>query len=165
MPGLMKELHQMDFDYADGDGIDFKPYPEFLSPEETREWIRAWTGNQSLDGSEYLVFGQDGTGGLAAFWCVRLEAGLLDQPIVFLGSEGERGVIASNFWDYLWLLAGGFGPCEAVAYPGDERPVQFEFSAFASKYAPVSRRSPAEILARAQAAFPDFEERIEALIR
>ncbi|WP_017725746.1 hypothetical protein [Acinetobacter baumannii] len=34
-PDLLKKLHQLDFDYADGDGIDFEPYQDFLSPEET----------------------------------------------------------------------------------------------------------------------------------
>ncbi|HFX7636876.1 TPA: SMI1/KNR4 family protein, partial [Acinetobacter baumannii] len=31
-PDLLKKLHQLDFDYADGDGIDFEPYQDFLSP-------------------------------------------------------------------------------------------------------------------------------------
>jgi hypothetical protein len=35
MPALMKDLHRLEFDYADGDGMDFEPYMEFLSLDET----------------------------------------------------------------------------------------------------------------------------------
>ncbi|MGC3859044.1 SMI1/KNR4 family protein [Micromonospora chersina] len=104
LPPALSEAHEVGFDYRDGAGVDFEPYPDFLDAGETAEWWRAWTGNAELDGSELRVFGQDGTGGLA----------------VFLGSEGETGVLAQNLWAYLWLLADGFGPWEATAYPDHE---------------------------------------------
>lgn len=163
IPSLLEELHQIEFDYADGDGIDFEPYAEFLSEEETRDWIRAWTGNAELDGSEYRVFGQDGSGGYAAIWLERPDKDVLDQPVVFFGSEGELGVVAKHFSDYLWLLAGGFGPYEAVEYPDDERPANPEFTAFAQRHAGSDRSSPRQILARAQADFPTFVEDVEKL--
>jgi len=62
-----EEFRQLDFDYADGDGIDFEPYQDFLSPEKTAEWLKAWTGNNQADASILLFFGQDSTGGGAAF--------------------------------------------------------------------------------------------------
>jgi hypothetical protein len=162
MPPLLKELHQIEFDYADGEGVDFEPYSEFLSEKETRAWIQAWTGNKQLDGAEYRVFGQDGTGGYAAFWCVRPDGGLLDQPIVFFGSEGELGVVAADFADYLWLLAGGLGPYEAVAYPEIEREANPSFIAFARRYATSAQRKPREVLANAQREFPAFVEGVQA---
>lgn len=165
MPNQLRELHTLEFDYADGEGIDFEPYSEFLASEETRSWIRAWTGNTTLEGSEYRVFGQDGTGGYAAFWCVRPGQPLLEQPIVFFGSEGELGVVASNLADYLWLLAGGVGPYEAVAYPGAEKQANQLFTAFARAHAGQAEKTPAEVLARAQAEFPEFEATIRALCR
>ena len=165
LPDVLQELHRLEFDYTDGDGIDFEPAGQFLSADETRDWIRAWTGNASLDGAEYRVFGQDGSGGLAAFWCVRPNVSLLGQPIVFFGSEGALGVVANDFWDYLWLLAGGFGPLEAVEYPGGTRPEHSGFKAFASVHAAANRKAPAEVLARARAAFPDFESGIRAACR
>jgi hypothetical protein len=100
-PPLLAELHKLEFDYADGEGIDFEPYTEFLSAEDTKSWIQAWTGNNSLEGHEYRIFGQDGSGGYAALWCVRAEQAILEQPIVFFGSEGDLGIVASNFADYL----------------------------------------------------------------
>jgi hypothetical protein len=88
-PELLKQLHAIQIDYDDDDGINFEPFDRFYSASETSEWIKAWTGNKDIDGHESLIFGQDGTGGYAAFWCVRETSDLLLQPIVFFGSEGE----------------------------------------------------------------------------
>lgn len=164
-PTLLVELHDLEFDYDDGDGMDFEPYSEFLSREETDHWIRAWTGNDTLDGSCYRIFGQDGTGGYAAFWCVRPGRGLLEQPVVFFGSEGELGIVATDFSDYLWLLAGGFGPYEAVEYPDGVREADPGFTAFANEHAKFPQRTPAEVLARAHADFPRFKEEVLAVCR
>jgi hypothetical protein len=164
MPALLKELHQLEFDYADGDGIDFEPYPAFMSEDDTRQWIRAWTGNATLDGHQYLVFGQDGSGGYAAFWCVGSDVSILHQPIVFFGSEGELGVVAADFDDYLWLLAGGVGPYESVGYSGGARSVQPQFMAFAIACSAASNKEPLDVVSRARAEFPDFESDIRSLI-
>jgi len=165
MPKVLQDLHKEAFDYADGEGIDFEPYSELLSANHTQDWIRAWTGNRSLDGHEYRVFGQDGSGGYAAFWCVRESANLLEQPIIFLGSEGERAVIASNFADYLWLLAGGVGPFEACAYPDAERSPNSQFEAFALAHAPNARKTPQAVLATARTEFPSFDALVNELCR
>ena len=49
-PTLLMQLHQLEFDYDDGDGIDFKPYQEFQWAKDTGDWIKAWTGNHDLRG-------------------------------------------------------------------------------------------------------------------
>jgi len=49
-PELLKKLHSIPIDYADGHGIAFEPFDEFFSESETSEWIQAWTGNDTLDG-------------------------------------------------------------------------------------------------------------------
>jgi hypothetical protein len=167
MPALMKELHALEFDYADGEGFDFEPHADFLSKTETREWIRAWTGNSNLDGSEFLVFGQDATGGHAAFWTVRPGAPVLEQPVVFLGSEGAAAVVARNFLEYMWLLAGGVGPSEAVEQPDRApapEPVLREFRRFAEVHAGATRTA-AEVLDAGRRAFPEFGASIEAICR
>ena len=164
-PALLAQLHALEFDYDDGEGMDFEPYKAFMSEDDTQHWIGAWTGNDQASARDYLIFGQDGTGGYAAFWNIEPGKPLLEQPIVFFGSEGELGVIALNFADYLWLLAGGFGPYEAVSYPDDERPANEQFTAFAQEHAAGAQRSASEILAAAQARYPDFEERIRALCK
>lgn len=164
-PPVLSRLHDLDFDYADGDGIDFEPYDEFQSAEENARWIRAWTGNPDLDGAEYRFFGQDGTGGLAGFWLVHGGADLLAQPIVFFGSEGEVGVVACDFADYLWLLASGVGPYEAVEYGADTQGRNEAFTRFAHAHAPAARKSGADVVSRAKQAFPTFVEDIDALCR
>jgi hypothetical protein len=163
-PELLTELHEIDVDF-DEDNIDFEPYQEFLSAEDNTEWIRAWTGNKSLNGSEYRIFGQDGTGGYVAFWMVRNNKPLLDQPIAFFGSEGELGLIAKDFQDYLWLLAGGFGPYEAVESKRHKPNVHAEFTKFAERHAKARKKKPQDVIAAAKAEFPTFEADIRKLCK
>jgi hypothetical protein len=165
MPALLQELHTLEFNYTGGEGIDFEPYSEFLSEEKTRTWIRAWTGNKELKGTEYRVFGQDGTGGYAAFWLVRPGDDILGQPIVFFGSEGGVGIVAANFNDYLWLLAGGVGPVEAILFPGLNRRPDPVFTVFAQRHSSTPRLGPWEVIAKAQTEFPSFAQEIQAACR
>jgi hypothetical protein len=165
LPHPLNELHELEFDYADGEGIDFEPYSAFLSADETSYWFRAWTGNKEVDGAEFRVFGQDGTGGYAAFWLIEPDRSILEQPIVFLGSEGETGVVAANFGEYLWLLAAGIGPYEAVAYPGLEREPNGSFVRFAQKHSATGPLQPEQVLASASSRHPGFTERVQSLCR
>lgn len=162
-PKVLAQLHQLEFDYDEGDGIDFEPYQEFQSAEDNSDWIRAWTGNQDLDGAEYRVFGQDGTGGYAAFWLVRKGKPILEQPIVFFGSEGELGVVARHLGDYLWLLAGGFGPLEAITYPDSDRELNMEIAEVAVRHAAPHEKSARDVIRLAREELPDFEATIRAL--
>jgi hypothetical protein len=164
-PELIRRLHELEFDYADGEGIDFEPYNAFLSSSDTQEWFQVWTGNEDVDGRAFFVFGEDGTGGYAAIWHVRESEALLAQPVVFFGSEGELGVIAPNFSDYLWLLASGHGPYEAVAGPDDARSAVSAFLEFARQNATTPQAKPTEIIARAKAEFPDFERSVKSLCK
>ncbi|MFF9503553.1 SMI1/KNR4 family protein [Streptomyces sp. NPDC014656] len=166
-PAALGEVARVEFAYGeDGEGgVDFEPYGAFDSAEETTDWIRHWTGNHELDGDDFRVFGQDGTGGLAAIWCVRPGRALDEQPVVFLGSEGERGVVAGNLSDFLWVLADGFGPMEAALYP--ERPAcpDAGLTALAERHARTPRRAAREIVAGAAAEFPSFSGDLDALCR
>lgn len=162
-PPLLAELNDLEYDYADGNGIDFEPYSEFLDAEETTVWFRAWTGNNSADGTCFRIFGQDGTGGYAAFWIATPDHSILEQPIVFLGSEGETGVVASNFDSYLWLLANGLGPCEAVAYPDSEGSSNEQFLAFAQRNSSIEQTEVRKILEQARIDHPTFPSWIESL--
>src|SRR5471032_1241193 len=164
LPELVQQANQLPYDYADGDGIDFEPYDAFLSANETGHWFIAWTGNPNADASYFRVFGQDGSGGYAAFWTVRNTPDLLAQPIVFLGSEGETAILACNFYDYLWLLAAGMGPCEATLSPDAARVAQPELGAFALKNS-APARTATQVLRDARAEFPSFVQDIEAQCR
>ncbi|MEU1279286.1 SMI1/KNR4 family protein [Streptomyces sp. NPDC005805] len=164
-PPALAEVAVTEFDYADGDGIDFEPYDAFDSAEETTDWLRSWTGNPEADGGAYRVFGQDGTGGLAALWCVRPGRAPAEQPVVFFGSEGARGVVVGNLSDFLWVLADGIGPMEAVEYDAHESRPDPALTALAERHATTPRRSAREILAAARAEFPACAQDIDALCR
>ncbi|MFF4357234.1 SMI1/KNR4 family protein [Streptomyces sp. NPDC001604] len=164
-PSALAAVAGVEFDYDDGEGIDFEPYDAFDSAEETTDWIRHWTGNHELDGDAYRVFGQDGTGGLAALWCARPGRPLAEQPVVFLGSEGERGVIAGNLSDFLWVLADGLGPMEVIEYEQRESRPNPTLAELAERHAGTPRRTAREIVAEAQAEFPTFCEDLDELCR
>jgi hypothetical protein len=171
-PAALAALSGIDFPYdydektdtPDPGNIDYEPYDEFDSAEETTDWIRAWTGNKELDGDAFRVFGQDGTGGLAVLWLVRPGA-LTEQPVAFFGSEGEVGVVARGLGEFLWLLAGGVGPQEAVEFGSDSGVPHEELRAVAEKHSGVEPRTPAEVLAAARAEFPDFAEMVQSWCR
>lgn len=165
LPAALADLARTGVDYADGDGIDFEPYDAFDSAEETTDWLRQWTGNPELDGDAYRIFGQDGTGGLAALWHARPGRPLTEQPVIFLGSEGERAVVAGKLSDFLWMLADGCGPLEAV--PDEDRELRPDaaLTALAERHATTLRRPTRDIIAEARAEFPTFDEDIDELCR
>ncbi len=84
---------------------------------------------------------------------------------MFFGSEGKVGVVAYDFADYLWLLAAGVGPMEAVEYGADEDKASVDFTAFAEKHAGAARKTGVAVLNRAKEAFPSFVADVEALCR
>ncbi|MEU2112751.1 SMI1/KNR4 family protein [Streptomyces sp. NPDC019507] len=167
-PPALAEVARVEFVYGEeGEGVDFEPYDTFNSAEETTDWLRHWTGNHELDGGAYRLFGQDGSGGLAALWCARPGRPLAEQPVVFMGSEGERGVVAGNLSDFLWVLADGIGPLEAVEF-GERvaRPnADPRLAALAERHATTPRRPAGQIIDEAAAEFPTFSDDIDALCR
>ncbi|WP_406726163.1 SMI1/KNR4 family protein [Streptomyces sp. GD-15H] len=165
LPPALADLARVEFDYADGDGIDFEPYDAFDSAEETTDWLRQWTGNPELDGDAYRLFGQDGTGGLAAVWYGRPGRPLAEQPVVFMGSEGECGVVAGNLSDFLWVLADGIGPLESVLYEEHESRPDASLTRLAERHATTPRRPARDIIAEARAEFPTFADDTDALCR
>ncbi|MFI6864053.1 SMI1/KNR4 family protein [Streptomyces sp. NPDC050421] len=164
-PPALAEVGRTKFPYEDDDSIDFEPYEAFEPAEKTTAWLRQWTGDDELDGSAYRVFGQDGTGGLAALWLARPGLPLADQPVVFMGSEGENGVVAGSLSDFLWVLADGLGPCEVVVFQDHASRPDAALTELAERHATTPRRPAREIIAAAQAEFPTFEEDLEKLCR
>ncbi|MET8630233.1 SMI1/KNR4 family protein [Kitasatospora sp. NPDC004669] len=155
------------FDYNGGAGIDFEPFDTFLCAEDTTDWLRAWTGNDELTGENFRVFGQDGSGGYAAFWLARPDRPLTDQPVVFMGSEGETGVIAADLADLLWVLAAGIGPSEASTdHHLDQKPNPSpQRTAIAEQFAPNRWRPAKAIIEQAGKEFPDFDDIVFELCR
>ena len=145
--------------------VDFEPFEEFLDSEDTADWFRGWTGNPDADADQFRVFGQTADGGYAAFWLVREDATLPEQPIVFLGQEGETGVVACDLPSFLWLVADGSGPYEAVEHPTRRSNPHPEFTAIAEKHAGTDRMTAREVVAAARDEFPDFEDTMAELSR
>src|SRR5262249_33660792 len=153
--------------YADGDGVDFEPFGTCASAEDTTDWFRSWTGNKEVSGDAFRVFGMDGTGGYAAFWLVRPGRELAGRPVVFLGSEGETGVVAHVLPASRWVLADGVGPLEAVD-PHDRGPTSrpnAELTTVAEQFAPGRRESAATPTPPAREEFPGFEDLMSELCR
>ena len=89
LPPALAALADIGFEYGyneetdEDEGVDFELFDEFLDPEDTTDWFRSWTGNDEVDGGDYRVFGQDGTGGYAAFWLAREDQPVVEQPVGF----------------------------------------------------------------------------------
>ncbi|MEU2117136.1 SMI1/KNR4 family protein [Streptomyces sp. NPDC016459] len=160
-PGLAAAM-AVRFEHEEGSGVDLEPFEAFLSAEETTDWFRAWTGNGELTGDDFRVFGQDGTGGYAAFWMVRPGRPVVEQPVVFLGSEGETGVVARDLGSFLWLLAAGYGPWEAAtSYEPDWAPHPHpELTAIAERFAPAHRAPASRVREEAATEFPAFDDHV-----
>jgi hypothetical protein len=150
LPAALAAAHAEGFS-ADHDGHDFEPYDEFMWSVETLEWWQSWTGNPTAGAAPFRVFGQDGSGGLAAFWIRVPDAPIETQPIVFLGSEGELKVIASNLGDYLWLLANGVGPLETVDGIHRTTTPTPPLTVIAQRYTGDTHRPTAPVIEAAQA--------------
>lgn len=165
LPPALADLGRVEIAYDDGDGIDFDPYSAFESPEETTHWLRQWTGNPEVDGDAYRIFGQDGSGGLAALWRGRPGRPLTEQPVVFMGSEGQCGMVAGNLPDFLWVLADGVGPLESVLYEEHTSRPDASLTQLAERHATTPRRPARDIITEARAEFPAFAGDIEKLCR
>jgi hypothetical protein len=166
LPTALAEMAEVGFEWEwdeetdEARGCDFELYDQFEASDQTAWWFRLWTGNQEVDGSEFRFFGTTGAGDYTGFWLTRPGAPIIDQPVVYIGSEGDVEVIARDLGDLLWLFAAGlFTDSESPAQPNEA------FQAIAERHAPGRRRSPDAIEAAAQAEFPHFSDLIDAMCR
>lgn len=171
LPAALAEAFAIGFDFEYDEesetarGCDFAPYQAFEAPARTAWWYRRWTANPEADGGEFRFFGSTGSGDYAGFWLVRPGSPVTAQPVVYLGSEGQRGVIARDLGDLLWLFAAGYGPAEAVGDSDTITAPSDAFRAVAQRHAPGRERPPAQIVSAAQAEFPHFSDYIDAQCR
>jgi hypothetical protein len=171
LPTALVEVAQVGFEWEwdeetdEAHGCDFELYDRFEEPDRTAWWFRLWTGNQEVDGSEFRFFGTTGAGDYTGFWLVRPDVAITDQPVVHIGSEGERGVIARDLSDLLWLFAAGLGPAEAFTDSDSPAQPNEAFHTIAERHAPGRRRAPAQIVTSARAEFPHFSDLIDAMCR
>jgi hypothetical protein len=171
LPAALAEAFAVGFswDYDDetdtARGCDFEPYDALEDPERTAWWFRLWTGNPEADGAEFRFFGRTGAGDYAGFWLARPGEPLEAQPVVLIGSEGERGVLARNLGDLLWLFAAGYGPHEALWPESTEQAPDEELRAIAERYAPDPDLPADRIVVAAQQEFPGFSDLLDEQCR
>ncbi len=141
---------------------DLELFERFGHPDETAQWFRSWTDNDEADGREFRLFAMEGGGGFVGLWLVREGRPLTEQPVVFVGSEGELAVMAPDLGSYLWLLAYGVHPFVALGEEPCPTGTSPEVVAVAERHAPRARRGPEEILELAREEFPRFREHVDA---
>ncbi|MDG4838637.1 SMI1/KNR4 family protein [Micromonospora sp. WMMD967] len=156
LPAVLVEAHAAGF-FHEHSGHDFEPYDAFMWSADMVQWWQTWTNDPVAGAPPLRAFGQDGTGGLAAFWLRNPGDPLDHQPVVFLGSDGEYAVIARDLADYLWLLANGVGPLETVDCTERVLKPIAELTTIAHRHTGSTQRSTAEVIAAARAQFPAFE--------
>lgn len=167
MPAALIEAHRVEFDYRDGAGVDFEPYPDFLIAVKTAAVVAVmdweprprWSRVPAVRPRRHWWRGCV----LACPWWRAACAGTGG----FLGSEGEAAVLARNMDGYLWLLAAGFGLLEAMMYPRHEHDPRADIRLvqIAERWAPSARQSAAEVISAAREEFPHFEATMDSLCR
>ncbi|GHH77273.1 HAD domain-containing protein [Promicromonospora soli] len=176
VPPPLRAIMDAWYDYDNGRGVAFEPYLELEPVAETGWWLRHWTGNPDVTGEEFRPFGQDGGGGYACSWMIREGADLVDQPVVYLGSDGDVAVLAADAWDALWFFAHGFGPHDVPSEfepgeryfkPDPDRTVRphVELAQAADRLAPGRRRAVDQIVADATVGLPDLRTWVDDLCR
>ncbi|WP_432536963.1 SMI1/KNR4 family protein [Kineococcus arenarius] len=175
LPEPLAAAHRLGFHHGDGggQGVDHDPFESFWSAQETAGWIRNWTGNPHLEGREFRMFGEEGSGGVVGFWMVRGGVPVEAQPVAFFGSEGERVVLARDLASFLWLLADDIGPWDAALFADpdldhdsdleqEEEPwSRADIAEVARRYAPDAARTARQIVLEAQAEFPEFGDLVQ----
>ena len=149
-PPLVAEVLALDFE----DGIDFVARSSFMTVDEATKAVQLHDREGELDLERFRIFGRDSAGGLAAFWLRDPDADILQQPIVQLDSTGEDYVVAIDFADFIWLLAGGIGPMEAA--DDYAHPPLPQVEAIAQRVAPDIQRRGFAIVEHASAMIRDF---------
>ncbi|KAJ5101386.1 hypothetical protein NUU61_003608 [Penicillium alfredii] len=169
MPAALVEVAQIgfecDWDEETGElrGCDFESYGEFEQPCETAMWFRLWSVHEEFDYTQFRFFGSTAAGDYVGFWLVRPDVDISEQPVVYISSDGDIGLITQNLDDLLWLFANGSGPAEAFEDPGRKTQPNEEIRPIAERYAPGKCRSTAEIVASAQKEFPNLMELVRQM--
>ncbi len=152
-PKIIQDLFSLEY-HTENDFIDFEAFGNFLSQEETAQWLYYWTGNPEFEGEEFRVFGTEGTGGYYAFWLKKENTDILEQPVVFFGSEGELYAVSSNFSDFLWCLYTGLN------FSGRKKEISESVLKFVKNNTTTPKRTLDEILEEANDLFHDFKDYI-----
>jgi hypothetical protein len=100
--------------------LDLWGYESFNETYKPSDWTRNKASDETL-----FTFGKDGVGGQALIWMRNPKAPLLENPVAFLGRDGEVAVIATTFAKFARLLSLGIGPFAIASdgVPEEPKPV------------------------------------------
>lgn len=149
---------------------------ELCDPAESDDNIEAWLGALPSDGTRFIVFAQDGMGSLFCSWLRPGHDDVETAPVVYLGSEGELGVLGKDPAAFLEFVASGmtfdghggsfFDPLESETdedYAAELRERRVKVVKFVEQQTgKQSLRHPDAVRAEAEAAFPDLEAWVTA---
>lgn len=155
-PAVLVELN----DWVNGGRageIDFEMYESFNEQYKPSDWTR----NPATD-DELFTFAMDGTGGQVAIWRRDPGGSHDDQPIVFMGSEGEVKPLAMSLPGFLFLIASGLGPLEITS--GGEPAENEEMMAWVKESYPDVATDTTAILDEAAKKLADFEAHLMAQV-
>ncbi|HNF56017.1 MAG TPA: hypothetical protein PLI49_17365 [Leptospiraceae bacterium] len=109
-------MKKKNFHLSHLDGFEFQ--------EADQDTFDSWFNTEKGDHSKFLYsFAQDGTGGLFCLWNESRSNDFQNANVVYLSSEGDFGVLAANFDDFLSVLAGGLNLYDLIFY-GNVTPYQ-----------------------------------------
>lgn len=156
-PSELEEL----IDWTQRNGYPISGYFELRADDGDTMFY--WFGFRDVE----TKLGQFGAGPDGSLYCV-WDAGSSRYPIVHMGSEGqENKVLASNFIDFLRLLAIGYDELgfDDISMPPDEDESNRKFKSWVKNRFGVSiPRCGNEITNVAQANEPNFQQWIDVAI-
>jgi hypothetical protein len=149
---------------------------ELCDPDESAGNIAAWLGATPKDGTRFINFAQDGTGSLFCLWLRPGHDDVETAPVVYLGSEGELGVLAKDPAAFLEFVASGmtfdghggsfFDPLESEAdedFVADVKARRAKVVKFVKRQLGKQElRHPSELRAEAEAAYPGLADWVAA---
>lgn len=94
-----------DEETAEARGCDFELYDHFRGTRPDGVVVSPMDRQPGGRRERVPHFGTTGAGDYSGFWLVRPDRPVTGEPVVYIGSEGERGVIADDLGDLLWLSA------------------------------------------------------------
>jgi hypothetical protein len=144
---------------------------ELRDPDESDSDIKAWLGAVPKDGTRFIVFAQDGTGSLFCLWLRPGHKDVETAPVVYLGSEGELGVLGKDPAAFLEFVASGMsfdGHGGSFFDPLDSESDEDSATEATARRAKVAKwvkkrtgkntlRHPDALRAEAEAAYPGLE--------
>jgi hypothetical protein len=136
--------------------LDLWVYEEFNWTYKPSDWTRNPKSDETL-----FSFAKDGVGGQALVWMRSRD--WQDNPVAFLGRDGEIAVIAATFAEFATLVAAGISPYSIASDSLPEAPKKVPtVEKWRVKHFGKANKPIAKILERGRALLPKFRAHVES---